>query len=559
MSLQSLQEKDRRKRPRINHSPPGRSTQSLIGQQRINFAGVLSDEVILYILTYLSYQDLARLSRASWQWKRLASDQALWKTLFVGRFPLRSPIETEPAHSTAKGKHGGTGPGRRRSGLAGDIMREQCDWLSMYILQHNWNAGNYRITNIDLSGADPPADPASERQPTTSHSDMPTMCTPIVAFTTDYVLVAPKHDHSKDIGVQVWSIDQQRHIGTLRRTAEETAAITSLRVDGSAARTSKRVIAGYSNGDCTIWEISGDAGRWSSDELCTISGRPGARTLLGVAICDDVITTCSSQFDVVLYRLLPPSHTDRKWTWKLLNRLQSRVCWAPVDLHLLRGRTLDTYLLHISYASPTPSLEWQVGLERVTFSLTRGIISNEHFSPKPAKFMARSVSPLTCIKFRPPYLVTAHADNVVQVYNLIPTPTARNASRTTLVHLSPLYAHAAAVTALELDGDSGKLVTGGFDGIKVWELQDESGRIVVRDPTTTLVDADWQGDWERRGHTSNAERGPKWLGFDAGRIVSFSGCHCSKSARSASDGADSSCSPADVATGVVKIFSFLDE
>ncbi|KAJ3163033.1 hypothetical protein HDU86_002202 [Geranomyces michiganensis] len=233
---------------------------------------------------------------------------------------------------------------------------------------------------------------------------------------------------------------------------------------------------------------------------------------------------------------------------KEFNRVgwHSRLFWAPVDLRLVRAG--NTFVLHVAYASPTTAGDWQVSLERINFTTDKAHITSQHFSPCNSKLLPKSASPLTCIRFRAPYLVTAHNDNVVQLYMLTPSPTRRNPQRSVLLHLSPLYAHSAAVTALDLDPGTGKLITAGFDGIKIWELRREGdGTIKVPEPTVTLVDAEMAAHWG--GNYSCARAVPLWLGFDAGRIISYNG----RRPPAAPDGGH------EASGNVVKIFSFLDE
>ncbi|KAJ3156502.1 hypothetical protein HDU89_004284 [Geranomyces variabilis] len=135
---------------------------------------------------------------------------------------------------------------------------------------------------------------------------------------------------------------------------------------------------------------------------------------------------------------------------------------------------------------------------------------------------------------------------------MTPSPTRRKPQRTALVHLSPLYAHSAAVTALDLDAASGKLVTAGFDGIKIWELQSNSdGSVKIPEPTVTLVDGETAVQWGLGGEKYSARTVPLWLGFDAGRIVMYNG-------RAQGKTVPGKCEP-DTPANVVKIFSFLDE
>ncbi|KAJ3142237.1 hypothetical protein HDU90_004510 [Geranomyces variabilis] len=394
----------------------------------------------------------------------------------------------------------------------------------MFVLQHNWSSGNCHIQSLRIEATGPPR--------------------PVLAFSKNFVLVA-----SEGPLISVWCIENRRRVGTLPCGRLPAASVaTCILVDTSLPAT-QRVLAGFSDGSCRIWSLSSkDSGGFAADELCTIRGQSSDESILAVAICDIVVVVCTAQFDLVFYRLIPPSEPGRLWTSKELNRVgwHSRNFWAPVDLHLLQAGAGTSFSLHVAYESPTATGNWQVGLELINFSTENAKVTTQHYSPSNSKMLPKSASPLTCLRFRAPYLVTAHADNVVQLYMMMPSPTRRKPQRTALVHISPLYAHSAAVTALDLDAASGKLVTAGFDGTKIWELQlNSDGSVKIPEPTVTLVDGETAAQWGAGGEQYTARTVPLWLGFDAGRIVSCNG--------RGREIVPEKCEP------VVKIFSFLDE
>ncbi|KAJ3180647.1 hypothetical protein HDU87_001760 [Geranomyces variabilis] len=378
---------------------------------------------------------------------------------------------------------------------------------------------------------------------------------PILAFSKNFVLVASRRG-----SINVWSIEDRRRVGSLVCGKSPASAVATCILVDTSMPSAHRVLAGFSDGSCRIWSLYNEAsGCFAADALCTIPGRSSDESILAAAICDAVVVVCTSHFDIVFYRLIAPSEPGRLWTTKEFNRVgwHSRICWAPVDLHLLRAGPGIAFSLHVAYASPTATGDWQVGLEHISFSTDSAKVTTQHFSPSNSKLLPKSASPLTCLRFRAPYLVTAHADNVVQLYMMMASPTRRKPQRTALVHLSPLYAHSAAVTALDLDAASGKLVTAGFDGIKIWELQPQTdGSVKIPEPTVTLVDEETAAQWGLGGDQHSARVIPLWLGFDAGRIISYNGRGTfAPSTQSSASGKGES----DTPDYVVKIFSFLDE
>ncbi|KND00124.1 uncharacterized protein SPPG_04466 [Spizellomyces punctatus DAOM BR117] len=556
-----------------------------------DFTEFLSDEIILYIFAYLSHQDLACIASASRSWKRLASDQYLWKRLFMDRFSLLPPpprqsltqqCKPSRADSPTSGRELCSSSRTRKSSMAGRIMQEREDWHSMYILQHNWHVGNCRITSLDVSGkirAGQDDNTSISTYPTTKTAGYAVNATvdrksnPVVTFTKDLIFSSTFLEtscHSPEINV--WRIEDQSHVGTLVSSSNLPASviITTLRIDegtGNHGANPKRVIAGYSTGGFTLWSFStkndnGTSG-WKAEELCTIHRNAQGRSLLSVAILNNYVVTCSSDFDLVVYKVQGTSSNERQ-TCIPIHHLRGSSCWAPVDLHFEQNQHDGQYLLYVSYAAPTLHGEWDVGVQEFRFTDTMTLVTTRHYTPAPVGFsMPRGTSPLTCIRFRPPYLVTAHADNRVEVYRLVTAEagTRKSLPRAYLIHASTLYAHAAAVMALELDAVSGKLITGGVDGLKIWKLATSAECLygdMAPDPVVTLMDDDWAKEWET-GITA-CGRGPRWLGFDEGKIVSVSGgWWIDKFEGRSREGLKMGGNEFDNPVGVVKIFSFLDE
>ncbi|KAI8820479.1 uncharacterized protein EV422DRAFT_531018 [Fimicolochytrium jonesii] len=512
-------------------------------------SGVFSDEILLHILAYLSHRDLTRLGTCSRTWHRLASDQTLWKRLFLRRFPLECLAQPIPAGSPPAGE---VRVRRRTSGMAGPIMRERRDFLSMYILQHNWNAGNYVVTNIDVSlpvAAEPVLEPGGVRTATDIDCALPVSTSrhlgtaPITAFTKDVILVALA---SPDVAV--WSINHRAALGSLSRISVEPSMVLprvcciQLESCSALGHPHLRVVAGYDDGSWTVWEMWGHDGlsQWGCKELITVTQAQRVG-LVAVTMMDNIVVTCSSQFDVAFHRItnaLKRDNTQRRWESTLIHRLRGSTCWPPVDLHLTRAG--GKYALYIAYASPSYGNEWNVSLDQITFSRADGLISSKHFSPKTTK--VPMTAEFTGIRFRHPYLVAPRRDNTVHVYTL---------SGAQLTHTTILYAHHAAVTALELDGVTAKLITGGIDGLKIWSLRNPVKPI-------STVDRDWIRQFEKEESLDQIKR-PTYVGFDEGRIVSVSeslngrlrsGTFCGMEERREIE--------AGPLVGL-KIFSFLDE
>ncbi|KAI9317285.1 hypothetical protein BX666DRAFT_1857913 [Dichotomocladium elegans] len=105
-------------------------------RKRINFtAGLLSDELVLHIFSFLTAADLIRCTKVNTKWLRLSNDEMLWKPLFLNRF--RTMRTTLPA------------PRSQWWGNCGSSSKEvrPSYWKSLYRINHNWRIGNSRNTN----------------------------------------------------------------------------------------------------------------------------------------------------------------------------------------------------------------------------------------------------------------------------------------------------------------------------------------------------------------------------------------------------------------------------
>ncbi|KAJ3057329.1 hypothetical protein HK097_009282, partial [Rhizophlyctis rosea] len=209
--------------------------------------------------------------------------------------------------------------------------------------------------------------------------------------------------------------------------------------------------------------------------------------------------------------------------------------------------------------------------------------------------------------FAPPYLVAACGDNRIRVYVFaegkrhgaeeggvkemaggvsgVETWSVKRKRNRKLIHVATLYAHTAAVTAVDVDSH-GKMITCGLDGIKIWELPNLSsiggrrGEVkgkgkAAEHETSTQSDSDWgvnetDVEWLMRTmpeepvvtmpvgkDREEKEQAPDepahqnmvaWVGFDEGKIVGVR-----------SNGGGSGAGGRAAMNGGVRIFSFFEE
>ncbi|KAI9090989.1 hypothetical protein DFS34DRAFT_688804 [Phlyctochytrium arcticum] len=574
-----------------------------------DFSQHVSDEISLVILGYLAHKDLSRAAQVSKTWQRLTSDQTLWRDLFVNRFPARNRAVSTPTtpsrlsdrkrpredseprdvHGQSTDKKRRVSPGRsvfvspsvsRNASLAATLMEDREDWQSMYILQHNWDVGNCSISHVALGDEEAQSGGREEQLPKEIRASE------AIAFTKDLIFVSTSTPATSPKSViVVYRIEDKCRLGTL--TSPTTHRFTKLTIEKRLS-TSSWIYAGNASGGFTIWSFS-----YSADRQASQSGKPpdpsfsseylGSQAgdihhpVIAIAAKDSFVVICDSKHELSIYGI-----ETSPIRFKQLHQFSGTGCSAPIDLQLVCPNP-STLILYVAYVASTLPNLLGVGVQELAFTISSPTLlsprSANHYTANPTGFQlvhptsasdpSSSSHTTTTLRFRYPYLLTAHPDNTVQVYTLrpvlppshlsryrrskhprpssslttpqqtysqsamyrTPQPTsiptmARPAPRrwSQLTHTSTLYAHAAAVTALDLCMTTGRMVTAGGDGIGIWRLHPypplpNGGKkmawgVCGPEPVTTIVPI-------VSGSTRPAPS-PEWIGFDEGRIIGLS-------------------------------------
>lgn len=123
--------------------PPSKRLHTSTGRQRpshpLSFDSSLYDELILCIFSHLSWIDLCAAQATSRNWARLATDNELWRKLYLrvyGRTRLRG----------ARGFVGRPN-GREIKPLPGRAKAEDHkDWKWMFRISSNWRKGKFILS-----------------------------------------------------------------------------------------------------------------------------------------------------------------------------------------------------------------------------------------------------------------------------------------------------------------------------------------------------------------------------------------------------------------------------
>ncbi|KAI8807654.1 hypothetical protein BJ742DRAFT_811439 [Cladochytrium replicatum] len=513
----------------------------------MDFVTRFPEETVLQIFSYLSHCQLSDICYLSAQWKRLASDKYLWRKLYLSRFAIpehrakrrrkfRERNSSKDDCGETMPSTYATPPSQRYS-----IMSDLQDWKSMYVIQHRWDLGQCNVLNMDIAengtsqnhefGAISPGSLSLFRRVLDPQraSSIPN---PLVTFCNNVLFSSSPHDDETG-AIHVRRISDQTKLGHLipakLKSQATRVVLTAMCTSIDVSTSITRLLVGYSNGGYVVWEFPAHAfdsvGNESIDgahELASMwfPQQHRAAPIVAIATFDDVVVTCSNDFQLTIYALVPPlsmENGSESWRCQAVQSLRANVCWEPVDLVLSaeerNGQRI--YIALVAYSVKTYEGVWEVGVQDICFT-RRAVISTHHYLPQRVKMESNQSNQLwphdpvvpqgrphfatygipLSLRFQPPYLISGHSDNTVQIYTFDRVVTKVGSPRTSrkslfspisprspllnqhkspgtavweLNHVSALHGHSAAVTAIAVNS-SGKLITGGLDGIKVWNL-----------------------------------------------------------------------------------------
>ncbi|CAG8542304.1 8433_t:CDS:2, partial [Scutellospora calospora] len=403
-----------------------------------------------------------------------------------------------------------------------------------------------------------------------------------------------------------------------------------------------KLAVGYSNGGFTIWEFDTlekeekkkPENNRKHQELYTVPTMShNTSPLIACSLHSPILITCDKDFVLSIYYIeFKPKGKEKSGSSKdsknflkcenqvechLIHQLKSFVCWAPIEISVKCAQEKleqfttnydverNIWIATIVYSSPIYGGGWTAGIQEIRFS-TIALLSTKHCSHLPSSstlppFISIfsnhkykeghthiSISPITTITYNSGQLVTAHADNTLQVYGVVD-----NGKTLECKHIQTLYGHTGSVMSVAMD-EHGKLITGAMDQtIKIWDLGSQYNQnddfssvgLIARrkkhgECIVTLNDSLNQFNNSRynilQGKIKNW--GIKWVGFDEGRIVSV--CNGEtfddqenkiekfpKSLSSSSERSEPSCSKNKITgsnydiveeVGIIKVWSFCE-
>ncbi|CAG8479817.1 4200_t:CDS:2 [Dentiscutata heterogama] len=525
-----VNERSRNKQRKTKHNTQNVNNTT---EEKKDFVNIFSDELNLHVFRYLSAADVSICSQVSRKWWRIANDRQLWKSLFLSRFKapnrpnLTYRLETLQLTQTQP-----TNPLKpsiiaNNENVNENDISDSEDWKSIYRVNHNWQTGNCRV--IDFKPYD---NLVQDRFQKTSFSllteynktqvfSFNTNSNPLVQFKKHIILTASSSnpDLNNTPEVHLWRAGKHNeHIGTLKSNilshiiatqgCINPIYITCLKLDSNERDDHLgvcKLVSGYSNGGFTIWEfntLERDENEnlendWRHRELYTTSAiSHNASPLIACSLYSPILITCNKDFVLSIYYIDFKQKDKGKSKdnknlliyenlveCQLIHQLKSFVCWTPIEIstkcsqenldQITTNCDMDwnAWTATIVYSTPMYGGGWTAGIQEIKFS-TITLFSTKHCSYLPSSTTLPpfiSIAPITTITYNSGQLVTAHADNTLQVYYVLD-----NGRTLECKHIQTLYGHTGSVMSVAMD-EHGKLITGAMDQtIKIWDL----GRIV---------------------------------------------------------------------------------
>ncbi|KAL8853347.1 MAG: hypothetical protein Q9221_001823 [Calogaya cf. arnoldii] len=349
------------------------------------------------------------------------------------------------------------------------------NWKRQYKLRHNWSRGSCKRTETEIANR-PPIPPILVRL----HDGIV-----ITADSNSGLRAWSTRGGESRIASMAW--DDHTHVST---------APSSLATDSSSpTKEHLRISLGFIDGSFGLYALD----RRKRSLKCQYLHAPSTNgSISAIAFAFPYLLTMTEAQLLSLYRF-PTMEDDSSDQGnldppRLLASLRSHTAWPPLSLAIRCSSTgVST---SISYAMPTYTAGWSVGLQELRLSIDGTILesrlatplshgfrplaapenctapSNQNVSPPMvntadfSRFTSPSAKP-TSLSYTHPYLLAAYSDNTMTLYMVT-----SNARELVIGPGKPLCGHTSSVLGAHV-GDRGKAVSvsAGGNDLRVWELE----------------------------------------------------------------------------------------
>ncbi|TFK81618.1 hypothetical protein K466DRAFT_501846 [Polyporus arcularius HHB13444] len=317
-----------------------------VHKPQLAFDTLLFDEIILLILSHLSWTDLCAMQATNRNLFRLSLDNQLWKSLYISEY----------GRTRLRGGRGfiGRGDGREVKPLPGRAKVEDMkDWKWMFRISSNWRTGRCSIEHFDMGN------------PLGSHSEAAQLDETHLLLAGNVTIAASSRPSSTPT-VVISSPAHAPHILRCPSSRGNTAYVTALALDQSPPTSGHhgRLVSFLSTGEFVLYSIDHHTPS-SSSRLFTYvpSGRSSRYTPIVQAVYHHpLLVTLSQSFHLSIYDISENTvhHTQT---------LTSFTSYPPSSL-VLSTPSPTTYKLVLAYAIPVYPSHWSVGATELIVSNT---------------------------------------------------------------------------------------------------------------------------------------------------------------------------------------------
>ncbi|KAJ4477041.1 hypothetical protein C8J55DRAFT_561688 [Lentinula edodes] len=335
----------------------------------------LSDELVLCVFARLSFADLCACQATSGNWYRLATDNELWRNLYLRNFG-------RPRLRGARGFVGRT-DGREVKSLPGRAkVEDHKDWRWMFRISSNWKNGRCAMDDL---------------RPFVQGLGMESLKQSHILLAGSLTITATSRLSSCPL-IYVQDVAGEQH--TLACPTTHIAHVTALALDQSAPLSGHiRLISFLSSGDFRVFSVDHNRPASSSTEVSYTPLRRSSRVcpIIQAVYHHPLLITLSEAFTLSIYDLSSGGAV-------LTQTLSSFTSFPPTSL-VLSTTSAATYKLVLAYAIPVYPAHWSVG---ATELIIAGPPTNSEL-PRSSSFLAPTHTPMTIISTR-----TARALDVPQ-------------------------------------------------------------------------------------------------------------------------------------------------
>lgn len=321
--------------------------QDLNETAHLALSSLLYDELILYIFSHLSWVDLCAVQATSRNWSRLATDNGLWRNLYLMTFG-------RPRLRGGRGFVGQSNYGRDVKPLParsdGDEVK---DWKWMFRISSNWRKGRCSVERLHSSALE--AAQAIDQMHVV-------LAGPLVLSASSRPCSSPWICLSG-----VGDLCHKLHCPT---NGPGLHHIVALAQDQSCQTSENAKVAAFlHNGSFSIFHINYSNPALSYLQTTHISTRRSWRpsNISQAVFHHPILITLSNTFSLSIYDLSSGSIRHSQ-------TLASYTSYPPTSL-VLSAPTPETYKLVLTYSVPVYPHHWSIGVTELVISSSRASTS----------------------------------------------------------------------------------------------------------------------------------------------------------------------------------------